>query len=302
MPQFFVMHRGRQLGPFTDQQLREMAAQGTLDRESIVVDAATKRAVAAGAVPGLAFPVRSAGGMAPEGVILPPRSSGAQAAPPGHDSGKPRLAMRRGPPVAAPPPGGSRLAFDPLTADHIDDSHEATRDGVAVPPNIPPPPAPTAQSGTSSSGPDDGGGNSLGVSIANPVLFWSFVGGVVAILALVMLVVVAFAVAGSGGLTGSMDPHIRQVQTGRLEGCRHKTVLEMTNGFLKKPRWKSLLGDDGLRYVNCSGEFFYAGRPAIAEIQFEVTGSTFNLRSLEIDGEPQNLLTRAVLIKKMCEE
>jgi hypothetical protein len=99
------------------------------------------------------------------------------------------------------------------------------------------------------------------------------------------------------------DRYVKLVRNGRLEGCPHRTVDEMTSGFLTRPRWKSLVADDGNRYVNCSGDLTFRDAPATAELQLAIIGqSDFRLRSLEINGDPQPLLVQGGLLKKMCAE
>lgn len=99
------------------------------------------------------------------------------------------------------------------------------------------------------------------------------------------------------------DRYVKLVRNGKMESCPHRTVGSMTSSFLTRPRWRSLVADDGKRYVNCRGGLTYKDAPATVELQFAILGqSSFQLRSLEINGVPQPLLVQLVLMKMMCEE
>lgn len=264
-----------------------MVSEGALQPNAMVIDRVTNRRLPASVLAGVA---RSGNARPGEAAALP--STPAARAP--------RLPSQRGGETsrraAAPPPRSSRGSIDAAIGPGIDD----TRLPPAVSIVPPPPPAETIQA--------DAGAHNREVSstappsrttTGNPRLLWGIIAGGVAALLVVGLLLGIFLVGGSAAWA---DPHVRTVQMGRLEGCPHRTVGEMTKGFLTNPRWKSIVATDGLRYVNCRGGIIYSGRQAIAEMQFQVIGTSFSLRSLEIDGQPQSLLTRAALIRNMCEQ
>lgn len=264
-----------------------MVSEGALQPNATVVDTVTNRRLPASVLAGRARSGNASPGEAP-------------ALPSTRPSREPRLPSQRGGETsrraAAPPPRIGRGSIDATIGPGIDTIQSPPPASI-----VPPPPtvehihadaAARNQEAPSTSRSSD-------TTTGNLWLLWGIIGGGVAALLVVGLLVGIFLV---GGGAAWVDPHVRTVQMGRLEGCPHRTVGEMTKGFLTNPRWKSIVATDGLRYVNCRGGIMYSGRQAVAEIQFQVIGTSFSLRSLEIDGQPQSLLTRAALIRNMCEQ
>jgi hypothetical protein len=312
MNTWIVISNGLQRGPFSASELRSMAASGEIQASDVIFDQTSGRRMVASAVAGLVFPRiganRPAAGMPP----LPLRPPGAADPRHGESSrGVPRSN------AAAPPPRRPSAANNPLTigppgieATESAYSVDGSEDPLAAFAHVPPPVEWNGgqEAGVAGTGrpPGNVGGQLSRISPAqapsNPTLPWALVGGAAAVVLAVALIVGVMVIRRSSGTAAILDPHIRLVQTGRLEGCPHRSVREMTDSFLTKPQWRSLVGPDDLRYVNCRGGLVYGGHPATAELQFQIIGDGFSLHSLEIDGEPQSLLTRAVLIRKMCEE
>jgi hypothetical protein len=311
MKTWMVISNGVQRGPFSAAAVQSMAASGEIQANDVIFDQTSGRRMVAGAVAGLSFPQtganRPVGGMPP----LPSLPPGAKDPRHGEASrGVPRSN------VAAPPPRRPSAANNPLTigppgieAPESADSMDGSEDPLAAFAHVPPPLelSEGQEAGVAETGRSSGHSNgqtshiSPAESTSNPTLLWVLVGGAAAMFLAIALIAVVMVMRRSSGTAAILDPHIRLVQTGRLEGCPHRSVREMTDSFLTKPQWRSLVGPDDLRYVNCRGGLVYGGYPATAELQFQIIGDGFSLHSLEIDGEPQNLPTRVVLIRKMCE-
>jgi hypothetical protein len=287
MKRFVIeQHEGRS-GPFTEEEVRRLVSEGALQPNATVVDTVTNRRLPASALVGIARSGHAKPGEAPALPSTPTARA-------------PRLPSQRGGETgrraAAPPPRISRGSISDAIGPGIDDTRPPPP--VSIVP--PPPPAETLQADAGAQNQEASStARPAGTTTGNPWLLWGVIGGAVAALLVVGLLVGIFLVGGSAAWA---DPHVRTVQMGRLEGCPHRTVGEMTKGFMTNPRWKSIVATDGLRYVNCRGGIIYSGRQAVAEIQFQVIGTSFSLRSLEIDGQPQSLLTRAALIRNMCEQ
>jgi hypothetical protein len=187
--------------------------------------------------------------------------------------------------VAAPP--AAPVSTFPQAAGHAPSPGDVEHDPFVFVTN---PHAPSGQSPRSSGRPQSASGVLPLVAV---------LGGLVLVGALGLGALLLF----TSNFSPFQDRYVTLVKNGRLEGCPHRTVGDMTSGFLTRPRWRSLVADDGNRYVNCRGGLTFKDAPAIAELQFAILGqSNFQLRSLEINGVPQPLLVQAVLMKKMCEE
>lgn len=91
------------------------------------------------------------------------------------------------------------------------------------------------------------------------------------------------------------------VKTGTVKACPYSTLGEMADAFFDDPSWNDFPSDSGGTVVELSGGLSYSGLPAIALIQFEVYGSTFEASYLGINSVDQNLFTLSALLTKMCE-
>ena len=97
-------------------------------------------------------------------------------------------------------------------------------------------------------------------------------------------------------------PEVLMVQGGKLESCPSKTVEQMVDGFMGSPSWASITADDGVNYVNISGDITYADKPVRALLQYKLNqDETFEFNALEFNGVPQNNLIAMGLLEKMCE-
>ena len=98
-------------------------------------------------------------------------------------------------------------------------------------------------------------------------------------------------------------PEVLMVQGGKLGSCPSKTVKQMVDGFMGSPSWASIAADDGVNYVNISGDITYADKPIKALLQFKVNkDETFEYNALEYNGVVQNNLEAMNLLTTMCEE
>jgi len=95
------------------------------------------------------------------------------------------------------------------------------------------------------------------------------------------------------------------VRTGYLNNHKEKSVGDAVDTFFGNPKWWSGIGIDGQTkgkmLVNASGIITYMGKDVNATIQFLVDeeAKTFNLRSFELNGIPQNGIMQIALIDKM---
>ena len=103
------------------------------------------------------------------------------------------------------------------------------------------------------------------------------------------------------GLGDSGNQTVSLVKTGSLQSCPGSTLEEMAKSFLQDPSWDSGVSDEGVKFVNLSGEVSYADKPVHGVIQFSVDGNSFQYRALEFNGVPQSQLLAAGLLAKMCE-
>ena len=105
-------------------------------------------------------------------------------------------------------------------------------------------------------------------------------------------------------ITGCNDTkEIETIKEGHLYMCPTATVEEVVNGFMGDPSWESGITEDGIKFVNISGDITYAGKPVRAVIQFVFSkdGTSFEYNAFEINGVPQSQLMAAALLRKMCE-
>jgi hypothetical protein len=259
-----VLRNGRILGRLSQNDLVLAARQGRLLPTDELRDEQSGKVTVAGQVPWLSFDA----GVVVGGRPITRDVQGIQ--PPGVQSSAPH---RAGPPpkrpaVSMPPP----FVAPPQAA--------AQRAGPTALPGLSPI-APQPKSGRS------GQGLLVALTVAGA-------GG--------LFVLVVLGIVGTVMLSRFLayDPHVALVRDGSLSGCPGRTVGAMADSFLENPSWESI-EIDGSHYVNLSGGMTYKGSPAFTELQFEIDGSTFRLRSMEINGEGQPLLVQAAMIRVMCD-
>jgi hypothetical protein len=106
------------------------------------------------------------------------------------------------------------------------------------------------------------------------------------------------------------DPHwlpdaddVQIVQTGHLDNCPRKNLLQEVNGYFESPRWSAGATKGGVDFVNVSGILTYQDRPAAAVLQFVVYKDKTGFRPylFTINNVPQPLYVTAFTLAQMCE-
>lgn len=103
----------------------------------------------------------------------------------------------------------------------------------------------------------------------------------------------------------SYDQYVRSIRGGHFNSypTPNANIGTITDRYFGNPRWESIIGTDGNRYVNMIGTFNYLNSAATAKIQFRLySDGSFILRAFEINGEPQSDFMIGVLIEDMYEE
>jgi len=105
------------------------------------------------------------------------------------------------------------------------------------------------------------------------------------------------------GLAACSSPEVDMVKGGSLSSCSNHTLEEMVDGFLGSPSWESGESDDGVKYVNVSGDMILSGKEVTGMLQFTIgkDSETFQYRAFEINEVPQNNFMAGALLKKMCD-
>ncbi len=93
---------------------------------------------------------------------------------------------------------------------------------------------------------------------------------------------------------------VGMVKHGALHSCPGHTVGQMVDGFMGSPSWESGTSEDGIRFVNVSGDITYHDKPVRAAIQFTIEGDGFAFRAFEMNGVPSPDLVAAGLLQAMC--
>ena len=111
--QWFCRIAGHDLGPFTPQQLKALAAQGRLHPEDLVRQGESGLWMAGARIRGLF--VGSGSGLGPAPSAPPPPPAAAQSSPPGSSSGQgpPPSSGDVATPAPPPPPGGPTVSMRP---------------------------------------------------------------------------------------------------------------------------------------------------------------------------------------------
>lgn len=107
----------------------------------------------------------------------------------------------------------------------------------------------------------------------------------------IVAAIVATAVFGKN--SGQNDKYVLVVKNGTLEAYSQKTVGKAFDDYLGNPKWESGISEDGVRFVNVTGEILYYDKETDLLVQFiienEKTGS-FSYNACELNGVPQNNL------------
>lgn len=107
------------------------------------------------------------------------------------------------------------------------------------------------------------------------------------------IVVVVLVVVSLGTGSGGNDKYIQMVKSGSFEAYPQKTVGEAFDGFLGNPKWESGISEDGVRFVNVTGKFYYYDEEANIIVQFIIENEkteSFLYNTCELNGVPQNSL------------
>ena len=105
-------------------------------------------------------------------------------------------------------------------------------------------------------------------------------------------------------ITGCSDTkEVETIKQSKLKMCPTATVEEMVNGFMGDSSWESDITENGIKFVNISGDITYADKPVRAVLQFffNKDGTSFEYNAFEINEVPQNQFIAIALLKKMCE-
>lgn len=102
---------------------------------------------------------------------------------------------------------------------------------------------------------------------------------------------------------GTSDGTVTLVKSGMLEACPNVTVEQMVESFMGNPSWESGTGDGNVKFVNVAGDITYADKPVRATIQFVINekDKSFQYQAFDINEIPQDNMTAASLMEKMCE-
>lgn len=91
------------------------------------------------------------------------------------------------------------------------------------------------------------------------------------------------------------------VKNGSFKACENNKVGELIDSFVEDAKWETIVASDNNTYVNVKGKILMYNSPANVLIQFRVDGESFEIYSVEINGEGQNVFLKAALVEKMCE-
>lgn len=128
---------------------------------------------------------------------------------------------------------------------------------------------------------------------------------VLAVIMLMSLVACGSDSNSSGGSTYTppvVNPYVKMVKnaTHSEYGITYGKAFD---SFFSDPEWSYFEASTGEKVVEFEGGFSYSGSPATAKIQFvlDISAGTFSAHFLSINGEAQNKLMLAAMIKKVFE-
>ena len=135
--------------------------------------------------------------------------------------------------------------------------------------------------------------------------FWVAV-GVVALIGVIAIASGGSSGSGSGSSGGSyvpyVSPYVSMVKnaTNSTYGIEYGDAF---NRFFSSPKWSHFTSTEGLEVVEFEGGFYYDNAPATAKFQFvvDVSGGSFSVYHLSINGVSQNKLMMAAFVKKVFE-
>jgi hypothetical protein len=95
---------------------------------------------------------------------------------------------------------------------------------------------------------------------------------------------------------------IKMVKAGHLSSCPENNLENNVNNFFGSPKWESIQGADGTKFVNIKGKISFMDKPVSANLQLKINddGKSFVYQAFELNDIPQNRLMAMGLIKKLC--
>ena len=115
---------------------------------------------------------------------------------------------------------------------------------------------------------------------------------------------VAFSIVSANPSVDSSTTPTYAREDRTLAAQPNKTIGESTDAFMGKSSMGSRgTAQDGTEFVNVRGEIRFMDKPVEAVLQFQINRrlGTFEVRALEFNGIPQNLLVQAAFLEKMYE-
>jgi len=102
------------------------------------------------------------------------------------------------------------------------------------------------------------------------------------------------------------DAYVSAVRNGHFSShpAPAASIGVVFDRYLGESHWESIVGADGLHYVNVTGRMTYQGKPTTALIQFRVNlgAGSFEMSALEFNGIAQSQLMILVLIADIYNE
>lgn len=108
--------------------------------------------------------------------------------------------------------------------------------------------------------------------------------GIIWCLCFVAAPVISDEMAASSDAGVSEPSLIEIVRDNAPEGAHGKTIGTIIATILTEPEWEAFAGGDGEQYVNVTGGMIPSGETVV--IQFVVTGKSFSVKGLTVNGFP----------------
>jgi hypothetical protein len=98
---------------------------------------------------------------------------------------------------------------------------------------------------------------------------------------------------------GGDNEDITSVKNSKINACATKTIGQMVDGFILKPKWESFNHEKGT-VVNVSGKVNKTGEEVTVLLQFIINGKVITTNALNLNNEPQNQIVIAAFFMAMC--
>lgn len=93
----------------------------------------------------------------------------------------------------------------------------------------------------------------------------------------------------------------KTVRTGMLDACPNQNVETLINGKIKNAQWDNFLSKETNEYiVSVRGQVSVLNETSPIHMQFAVDGENFEIRFLELDGEPQDENGISEFVSYLC--